>query len=128
MAATKRFIIVGVLTVVWLCLLLWLILAGGSAAKVGSNPLLPVVLILLAILPLYPLYRFAKKWPHLSLGHIHAWSLPSSDCCRGIRALLAQYQWPVGSGHVQPERNSMRREQRAIRLAGSEEAWVSGFS
>ena len=68
MAPTKKFTIAAVLMVIWLCLSLWLILAPGSAARVGSNPLFPYGVILFASLPLYPLYRLSKKWPKLSLG------------------------------------------------------------
>jgi len=68
MAKARTFTIVVVLTVIWLCLLLGLILAPASAAAVGSSLLLPFGLVLFAFLPLYPLYTLARKWPHLSLG------------------------------------------------------------
>jgi hypothetical protein len=68
MATTKKFNIVVLLTVIWFCLLLGFILSSGTAAKVGSNSLFPFALILFAFFPLYPLYRFAKRWPHLTLG------------------------------------------------------------
>jgi hypothetical protein len=54
--------------VVLACTLLWLALASGGAARVGSNPLFPLVLALFAFSPLYPLYRFSKRWPRFRLG------------------------------------------------------------
>jgi hypothetical protein len=69
MTTTRGFIGVIVTTVIWMCLLLWLVLPFGNAAsKVGSNPLFPFVLGAFAVLPLYPLYRLARRWPRLFSG------------------------------------------------------------
>jgi len=68
MPTTKSFILVIFLTLIWMGILMWLVLASGTAAKVGSNSFFPVVLGVFALLPLYPLYRFAKRWPRFRLG------------------------------------------------------------
>ncbi len=68
MAKTKSFVLVTLIFAVWECILLWLVLHPGSAAKVGSNALFPFLLLSFAVVPLYPLYRLAKKWPRFSLG------------------------------------------------------------
>jgi len=65
---TKRLTIVVVLTAIWLCLLLGMILVPGSAAEVGNSSVFPFAMILFACLPLYPLYSLARKWPHLTIG------------------------------------------------------------
>jgi len=68
MATTRSLIIVILLTVIWLCILVWLVLASGSATKIGSNSLFPFAIGVFALLPLYPLYGVAKRWPRFRLG------------------------------------------------------------
>lgn len=69
MAMMRTSVLIVLLTTVWLCILLWLLLPFNNAAsQIGSNALFPFVLALLALLPLYPLYRLAKTWPHLFWG------------------------------------------------------------
>ena len=67
MATTRGLVITILAGLVLVGLTLWLTLPATNAARLGSNPLFPFVLIL-ALVPLYPLYRLAKRWPHLAYG------------------------------------------------------------
>ncbi|MGD1080635.1 MAG: hypothetical protein ABR881_20130 [Candidatus Sulfotelmatobacter sp.] len=69
MTRMKTFAIVtlGALVV---CVLPWLLLLSGDAARVGGNRLFPWVMAFFFFLPLYPLYRLIKQWPRLRVGII----------------------------------------------------------
>ncbi len=66
----KKTSIVVILGTVVVCLLPWLLLLHGNAAKVGGNHLFPWVTAFFFFLPLYPLYRLIKEWPRLRVGII----------------------------------------------------------
>ncbi|MFZ0758879.1 MAG: hypothetical protein WAM69_02925 [Candidatus Sulfotelmatobacter sp.] len=60
--------IVVILGIVAVCMLPWLLLLRGNAAKVGGNRLFPWAAAFFFLLPLYPLYRLIKQWARLRVG------------------------------------------------------------
>ena len=68
MAKTKSFVLVMLIAAGWECILLWLVLHPGGAAKVGSNALFPFLLLPFFVVALYPLYRLVERWPRFKWG------------------------------------------------------------
>ena len=66
MGVKKRSVIV-ILAALVVCMLPWLLLVHGNAAKI-SDPLFVSMAAFLALLPLYPLYRLVNQWPRFRVG------------------------------------------------------------
>jgi hypothetical protein len=63
----KKRSVMAIMAALLVCMLPWLLLVHGNAARI-SDPIFLSVAAFLALLPLYPLYRLANQWPRFRVG------------------------------------------------------------